>query len=139
MLTRLFPWMNQLQTQVNRLLDEFTTSPGLAYSYPPLNVWDDDQNVYAEAELPGMQLDKTEIFVAEGNKLTIQGERALPEIAGGVWHRRERGFGKFSRTFVLPFEVQADKVDARFENGVLRLTMPKSERVKPRRIHVKAD
>jgi HSP20 family protein len=136
MMTRPLPWMNQLQSQVNRLLDEFTNSPGLAYSYPAVNVWENADHVYAEAELPGMQLDKMEIFVSEGNKLTIQGERQAPEVAGGVWHRRERGFGNFSRTFVLPLEVQADKVEATFDNGVLRLTLPKSERMKPRRIAV---
>lgn len=140
MLTRMFPWVNQLQGEVNRLLDEFTQAPGASPSYPLLNVWEDADNLYAEAELPGMQLDKINIFVSDGNKLTIQGERSLPEApAGAVWHRRERGFGAFNRTFLLPVEVQWNKVDARFENGVLRLTLPKSERVKPRRIPVKAE
>jgi HSP20 family protein len=134
--TRWFPVMNQLQREVNRMLDQFTAAPGLAQAYPALNLWEDGDNLFVEAELPGMQPDKVEIHVAEGNKLTLQGERMLPEAPQGTWHRRERGFGKFSRTFVLPVEVQADKVEARFENGVLRLTLPKSERLKPRRIPV---
>jgi HSP20 family protein len=135
--TRWFPAMNQLQREVNRMLDQFIAPPGLAQAYPPLNLWEDNDNLFVEAELPGMHPDKVEIHVAEGNKLTLQGERPLPEVPQGTWHRRERGFGKFSRTYVLPVEVQADKVEARFENGVLRLTLPKSERLKSRRIPVR--
>ena len=135
--TRAFPWMNQLHQEVNRLLGEFAPA-GAVSAYPPLNVWEDADNLYAEAELPGLSLDNLEIFVAEGNQLSIQGERKAPEVPNGTWHRRERGFGKFCRAVVLPAEVQADKVEARFEHGILRLTLPKSDRAKPRRIPVKA-
>lgn len=135
--TRWFPVMNQLQRHVNRILDEFAAAPNVVNAYPPINLWEDADNLFVEAELPGLQLDKMEIYVSDGNKLTLQGERQLPEMPEGVWHRRERGFGRFNRTFVLPVEVQADKVEARFDNGVLRLTLPKSERAKPRKIPVK--
>jgi HSP20 family protein len=134
--TRLFPWVNDLQVQVNRLLDDFRRAPGTTPGYPPLNVWEDKDNIFVEAELPGLNRERLEISVAEG-KLIIQGERQAPEIAGGVWRLRERAYGQFHRACVLPVEVQADKVEATFEHGVLRVTLPKSERVKPRRIEVK--
>jgi HSP20 family protein len=110
--------------------------PALASSYPPLNIWGDSDKVYAEAELPGMQLDHLEIYVTEENQLTIQGERRKLELDKGVWYGQERGFGQFSRTIRLPVKVDADKVEARFEHGVLFVTLPKSEAAKPRRISV---
>jgi len=110
--------------------------PSLASSYPPLNVWGDADKVYAEAELPGMLLEDLEIYVTAENQLTIQGERRTLELDKGGWYAQERGFGPFSRTVVLPVKVDADKVEARFEQGVLFVTLPKSEAAKPRRISV---
>lgn len=130
-----------LEHGVNRLLSDFngrTTSPELAAAYPQVNIWEDAQNLYAEAELPGMQLDKIDVFVTENNQITIQGERQ-PEQVQGTWLRRERGYGKFGRAIDLPYDVQADKIEARYEHGVLRLTLPKAEHVKPRRITVKSE
>jgi len=132
---------NNLQLEANRLWDVLakgSDSPGFAYSYPPVNVWEDADNLYAEAELPGLQLDKVEIFVKGGNELTIQGERQ-PRDEKGTWHRRERGFGKFSRTLALPIAVDPDRVEAHFEQGVLRLTLPKAEHARARRITVKGE
>ena len=110
--------------------------PALAPSYPPLNIWGDGDKVYAEAELPGMQLDHLEIYVTDENQLTIQGERRKLELDKGVWCGQERGFGRFSRTILLPVKVDADKVEARFEHGVLFVTLPKNEAAKARRISV---
>jgi HSP20 family protein len=108
----------------------------LASSYPPVNIWGDSHKVYAEAELPGMQLEHLEIYVTEENQLTIQGERRQRELDKGVWYGQERGFGPFSRTIRLPAKVAADKVEARFEHSVLLVTLPKNEAARPRRISV---
>lgn len=140
LLTRFDPllWnsLNRMNQFFRPFADEGTTWPALGYAHPPVNLWEDDNNVYAEVELPGMKEDQLEIFVTEGNVLTIQGERQ-PAEARGVWHRRERGFGKFSRTVELPVPVDADRVEARFEAGVLRVTLPKAEAARPKRIPVK--
>jgi HSP20 family protein len=143
--SRWFPLMtselSRFQHEVDRMFASVAGAarrPGLAYTYPPVNLWEDEGHFYAEAELPGMPLDALEIFVNEGNQLTIQGERK-PVETRGAWHRQERGFGKFSRTFTLPGEVDADKVEAKLEQGVLRVTLPKSERARPRRIAVKGE
>jgi len=130
--------MREFQQEMMLVRERFAARnhPALASSYPLLNIWGDSDNVYAEAELPGMHLDHLEIYVTEENQLTIQGERRQPELDTGVWYGKERGFGQFSRTIMLPVKVDADKVEARFEYGVLFVTLPKSEAAKPRRISV---
>ncbi len=113
--------------------------PGLATSYPALSVWQDDANVYVEAELPGMDLSDLEIYVTGGDQLTIKGERKAPQLEKARWHRQERAFGSFNRVLSLPAPVDADKVQARLTNGVLTITLPKSEAAKPRKIPVKVE
>jgi HSP20 family protein len=106
---------------------------------PVLNVWEDDNSVFAEVDLPGIDPAKLEITVAEGNQLTVQGERIAPTIEGVSWIRQERPFGKFVRVVNLPTLVNAENVDAKYENGILRLTLPKHEAAKPRKIVVKGE
>ncbi len=128
---------NALWGDVNRRLDG-PACPAFAGSFPTVCVGHDADNVHVEAELPGLGQGDVEVFVTNGNELTLKGVRRLPE-AKGTWHRRERGFGPFARTITLPFAVDADKVEARLEQGVLRVTLPKAEEAKPRRITVKAE
>jgi HSP20 family protein len=134
--------MNRFQDEVNRLFDTFGGEgrgwPAFAVAYPPLNIWEDADRVYVEAELPGMALDDLEIHVT-GDQLSIKGERKAPEYPKSAWHRQERGFGKFARVITLPVAVDADKVEAKLTNGVLTLAMPKAEAAKPRKITVKAE
>ncbi|HZT80279.1 MAG TPA: Hsp20/alpha crystallin family protein [Gemmataceae bacterium] len=135
--------MSQLRDEMDRLFESFGLGDGgwptLAVAYPAVNVWDDSDHVYAEAELPGMELNDLEIYVTGGNQLTIKGERKPWTPGQGVWHRQERGFGSFSRLIELPYDVDAERVEARFHNGVLTITMPKSEAAKPRKITVKTE
>jgi len=135
-----FSWstLREFQDEMMLVRERFAAGnhPALASTYPPLNIWADSDKVYAEAELPGMQLDHLEIYVADENQLTIQGERRQRELDNGVWCGQERGFGPFSRTILLPVKVDADKVEARFDHGVLFVTLPKNEAAKPRRIRV---
>ena len=135
---RLSNELSDLQIEMNYLLGRPTEDswPTLARAYPAVNVWEDDDNVYVEAELPGLTQEQLQIFVNEGSLLSIQGERKPCETPKDVWHRHERGFGKFNRVLQLPVPVDADKVQAKFEHGVLLLTMPKSAAAKPRRITV---
>ncbi|HVS37271.1 MAG TPA: Hsp20 family protein [Gemmataceae bacterium] len=135
-----FSWrpLREYQEEMMLVRERFAARnhPALASSYPLLNIWGDSDKVYAEAELPGMQLDHLEIYVTDENQLTIQGERRKLELDKGAWCGQERGFGQFSRTIMLPVKVDADKVEARLEHGVLFVTLPKSEAAKPRRISV---
>jgi HSP20 family protein len=111
----------------------------LAVSYPPLNLWEDGEFVYAEAELPGLKLDDLEIYVTGQDQLAIKGTRQPPVEQKGVWHRQERGFGTFTRVVTLPVPVDANRVEARLEQGVLTIKMAKSEAARPKKITVKAE
>ena len=139
----LWSQLQNLQTEMNRLFDRWggdgNRGGRFAASYPAVNVWEDADAVYVEAELPGVDQNKLEVYVTGGNQLTLKGERQpqLPEK--GVWHRQERGFGSFVRVLTLPFTVDSDKVDAHLENGVLVVKLTKHESAKPRKITVKAE
>ena len=126
--------LNQVQDEGTKWCGRATRGPGA----PAISVWEDDQAVHAEADLPGLDPAKIEVTVTDGNQLTVQGERPAPEVTTAVWIRQERPFGKFIRSVTLPSLVDPDRVDAKYENGVLRLTMPKHEAAKPRKIVVQA-
>jgi HSP20 family protein len=136
--------LHQLQSEMNQLFDRWGGDGGrflnnLVGAYPPVNVWEDADAVHVEAELPGLNLTDLEMYVTGGNQLTIKGERKQELPDKSVRHREERAFGAFSRVLTLPFPVNPDKVEARFENGVLLVTLPKHEASKPRKITVKAE
>jgi HSP20 family protein len=140
--TRWEPWseMNRLNRELDRVFSRRETggNRGLEVGvFPLLNLWEDGDNLYAEAELPGFCMDDLEIYVT-GNQMTVKGERRPPKNEGGTWHRQERSFGKFSRMVELPGDVDSAKVSAEFKLGVLKITLPKREAAKPRRITVKA-
>jgi HSP20 family protein len=138
-----FNQLQHLQQEMNQLFDRWGGDGAGrlfgAATFPAVNVWEDADKVYVEAELPGLDLKDLEIYVTNGNQLTIKGERKEPQVGKGVWHRQERAFGRFSRTITLPFAVDADKVDARFENGMLLVQLAKHESAKARKITVKAE
>lgn len=104
---------------------------------PALNVWEDDANLYAELEVPGMNMDDLELTVM-GNELSVRGQRKPFEQEGVTYHRRERETGNFSRVVRLPVEIDADRVEASLRHGVLTITLPKAETARPRKIEVKA-
>ncbi len=135
--------MRRFQRAMNRLFGRWGIEepewPALAGAYPAVNLWEDDDFVYAEAELPGLKLQDLEITVTADNQVTLKGKRepAAPEKV--EWHRQERGFGTFERTIELPVSVDAGKVEARLENGILTIKMAKSPGAKPKKIPVKAE
>ena len=136
------PWqdMQRLHREVDRLFsDSFTMAGGrTAPSYPAINVWTNEDGAVVTAELPGVDTDDIDISVVN-DTLTLSGERKAEGLAeGDQFHRRERGYGKFNRSFQLPFKVEADNVDALFENGILHLSLPRAEADKPKKITVKS-
>lgn len=141
------PWdaMNQVRQEMGRLFDEMAPYLPLAQrwglsragAFPALNLWEDEQNVYAEAELPGLRMDDIEVYVV-GNELTIKGERKDEYREKAGYHRRERGVGSFSRVLQLPAELDPDLVEAALKHGVLTIKLPKAEKAKPRKIQIKA-
>jgi HSP20 family protein len=106
---------------------------------PALNVWEDESFFYIEADLPDVSPERLDVTVKEGNRLTLSGERKAHDPANAVWHRQERFSGTFTRELTLATPVDPEKVEAKFEQGVLKLTLPKSEGARPRKIFVKGE
>lgn len=107
-----------------------------ATTAPAVNVWADENSIYVESELPGLDAGDVELLVT-GRQLTLRGERKPPVVEKGVWHRQERPYGKFQRTLELPVDVDAAAVEASFQNGVLRVKLPKHAEIRPRRVEIK--
>lgn len=141
--SRLLPslWANfdRLQSEMGRVLDGFDLPRVAAAAVPPVNLWEDADAFHLEAELPGLTQEQVHVAVTNRNQVTVQGERLAEDDGKGRWHRRERGFGRFQRVLPLPLPVDADKVEARLEDGLLSVRLPKAEEAKPRRIAVKAE
>lgn len=107
-----------------------------ARQYPLVNLSDDEQNVYVEALAPGVDPKSLELSVMQG-ALTIKGEKpGLAQVSADAFHRNERAAGRFVRTVDLPTEVDAGKVSADYRNGLLLVTLPKAETVRPRQVPI---
>jgi HSP20 family protein len=103
-----------------------------------MNVWTDENNAILTAELPGVKPEEIDISV-ENQLLTLRGGRHRQEPEDGMtYHRRERRFGPFNRSFRLPFRVEPESVEASFENGVLNVVLPRAEADLPRKIAVQS-
>ena len=103
--------------------------------FPPLNIWEDDECIFAEAEVPGLSMDHIEIYIT-GNELTIKGQRDDTKEEGVKYHCRERRIGSFERTLLLPFDVDVEKAKADLKDGILTVKLPKAETAKTRTIKV---
>lgn len=135
------PWrdIEQLQQEMNRLFNSaYSRRRQVAPDFPAINVWTNDDGAVVTAELPGVNPEDIDISVV-GETLTLSGARQPEELKDGEkYHRRERRFGSFNRSFQLPFTVEADQVEAVFEKGILHVSLPRSEAEKPRKIAVKS-
>lgn len=146
-LTRWTPTGDLFRTRFSRLFDqafndmlsnyEGSEETARANWLPPVDIRETEDALHLTAELPGLSKDDVEITV-ENHTLTLRGERKLEkDVQKDSYHRIERAYGTFSRTFSLPTNVRTDKVDASFKDGVLNLEIPKAEEAKPRRISIK--
>jgi HSP20 family protein len=135
-----FSDFDQIRREMLRLLDAATgdgrpdTGAGV---FPPVNITQDDDNFYLRAEIPGIT--PAELAIAAlRNRVSISGKREIPREHDRVsYHRKERAEGAFNRAVTLPVEVDAERVEARYADGILTLTLPKAEQAKPRQIAVK--
>lgn len=127
-----------MQREFDRLMDSpwaWRGDGGQLTATYPVDIREDDNHVYVEAELPGFKKDEIEVTMEQGI-LTINAVRKQEEREG-EHHLSERRFTRVSRSFRLPTPVDENQIDAHLEGGVLTLTLPKREEVKPRRIEVK--
>jgi HSP20 family protein len=129
--------MERIQRDMNRILSSYQRGVHSAPGFPAINIWTGEDGAVLMAEIPGVSPDELDISVV-GDTLTLQGERKRPEIGENAqYHRQERGYGRFSRTMQLPFPIEVDKVEAAIERGVLKMTLPRAEADRPKRISVR--
>ncbi len=130
---------NRLRQEVNQLFNLFSpgADPFFSGVYPAINLTEEGNSLYVRAELPGVNPESLDISVVDG-KLMIRGDRKIEEEDPKTsYHRREREAGFFRRTIGLPIKVDSGKVSANLKNGVLTITLPKSQEAIPRKITVK--
>ena len=133
------PWsdLDALQSEVNRLFSGVNRNT--TRNYPLVNIWGKEDALYLTAEMPGYAAKEIQITVT-GNELKLSGDRTPLELGErDCCHRRERKFGRFERSIQLPYVIDSDKVDARYTNGVLNLTLPRAEEDKPKNIKIKTN
>ena len=129
--------MQRLQDSLNRVLS--TGGANQPKEFPLVNVWTSENGAIVRAEVPGIAPEDVDISLVH-DTLTIRCSRTPEEVKEGESrHRQERGYGQFTRSLQLPFGVEADKVEAKFANGVLQITLPRAEAEKPRRISVASE
>src|SRR6266542_1979035 len=133
-----------MQEHFNRLLG--STLPGrerdeelsLGAWIPPVDISEDKERILMTAELPGFRENEVEVQM-EGGVLTLRGERKFEEEKEGrTFHRRERSYGQFVRSFTLPNNVDRESIKANFRDGLLEIELPKREEAKPRQIPISA-
>lgn len=131
--------MERMQREMNKMLNSFGFErPSGAGIFPAINAWTTEDEEIVTAELPGVDPADIDISIVN-DVLTISGERKPIDTDSELrYHRRERFTGKFTRSMQLAFAVDASKVTAAYENGVLKVTLPRAEADKPRKITVKA-
>lgn len=138
-----------VEREFNRLFKTFDDRFGLCYSeeqengyesavwMPLTDIYEDKDNYIIKADLPGLKKDDVKISYTDG-KLEISGERTQEqETKEAKWHRLERSFGKYYRSFTLPKEIKQDNIKAEFKDGQLTISIPKAEEVKPKQIEIK--
>jgi HSP20 family protein len=134
--------MMTLREAMDRLFDDAFTRPinlrDGGWSAPAVDMYQTNDEVVVKAALPGFKADEVQINVT-GDVLTIRGEmKHEEEKKDKAWHIREQRWCSFERSIGLPTAVVSDRADANFENGILTITFPKAEEVKPKTISVKA-
>ena len=129
---------HDLESLLNRPTSDVSFGPSATGVFPPVNVFRGRQgDVVIRAELPGVKPEDIEV-TTEGRRLTINGERKGDTSDNAAYHRRERPWGKFSRAIHLPADLDVEKAEARFHQGVMTLRIPRSQAAKPRPITVQA-
>ena len=143
-ITRWRPFRDLLsiQDEMNRVVDDFFGRPMTRLEWtegvwsPSVDVSETKDNVVIKAEMPGMNKDDVNISIQD-NVLTLKGEKKQEkEERDANYHRIERSYGSFCRSFTLPTSVKTDKIKASYKDGVLNITLPKTEEVKPKEIPI---
>ena len=135
-----FDDLDKMRLNMSRLLGQVSGRPywqAHAGVFPLVNICEDADTYFIRAEIPGMESREIDIS-ATGRSLTISGERKIVSEGENVrYHRREREGGTFSRVMTLPDDIQVEKINAGYEDGILMITVPKARAAKPQKIEIK--
>lgn len=141
----LFREMEQLQREIDSAFrgtgfGDLSATGNAVRRYPRINLQEDQDNLYLDILLPGVDPQQIDLSVL-GNTLTLSGERQVEDDAGNsrIWHRLERGTGKFLRSIELPVDVDADQIKAEAKNGLMRVTLPKAAAAKLQKIAIQVN
>jgi len=134
-----------IQDEMNRLFDDFFGRNQLGRApvkgadgrwIPAVDISEDEDNLFVDVEVPGMKKEDIKVSL-EHNVLSLKGEKKQEkEVKDENYHRWERSYGSFARSFELPVPVQSDKIKASYHDGVLHIALPKAEEVKPKEIPI---
>jgi HSP20 family protein len=136
-----FREVGSIRDEIDRVLDSFLDRLPIRKGkeepwLPLIDLEESKDELLVRAELPGMKKEDIKISIS-GDNLTLQGERELKkEDKDKTFHRIERSYGRFERVIPLPAEIEIDKIKAIYEEGVLHISLPKSEKVKPKEIYI---
>lgn len=138
------PDVVSLREAMDRLFEDSFIRPSTWTGLPagqiavPVDLWETPEAYHLRADLPGLTAEDIDINVT-ADTIAISGElKGQSDVTSEGWLRQERRYGKFQRAFTLPMQLDANKVEASFENGVLTLVLPKAEAVRPKQIKVTA-
>jgi HSP20 family protein len=145
----MFSMLDDLRREFDRFFQEAetlvplpaATVTGSAWTafVPPVDIHETDRDYIIAAEVPGIEPKDIDVRL-EGHTLTIRGEREQKQEQDvGTMHRTERSYGAFSRAFTLPQDVQADSINAKFRNGVLTITVPKSQTAPSKQVQIESE
>ena len=149
-LNELSPWhsmddlaleFTHMQREIDRIFDRVRTGAKddgqSSFWIPPVDIVERENDYFVRVELPGVNKSDVKI-TAKNDVLTIKGEKKMEvEKKEDNFHRIERSYGTFQRSFTLPSSVMSDKIEASYNDGILTISLPKSEETKPREIEVK--
>lgn len=133
--------LKQLHSQINRIFEPFARLAGddedlvSGAWVPAVDVAETQEKILVRAEVPGVRQEDIAIEFENG-LLTLKGERKLEKTEGTTWHRVERVYGNFSRTFTLPRTVDPERIAASYRDGILEIEVPKKEEAKPKHIRI---
>ncbi len=138
-----FQDLSAIQERMNRIFEDALARSrgrdeglGTGMWTPAVDIYENSDFIVVKAELPGVQKDRISVEVKEGI-LSLRGERGFDkDLKEESYHRIERSYGSFQRSFSLPVSVDQDKVTARFKDGVLEVKLPKKDQAKPKQIDV---
>ena len=133
--------LTHIQREMSDLLDILSSTPQMesyvSAEFPPMIVSTNEDNVFVRAEIPGIKISDLDVQAVDA-VLTIRGERKpIAAAAKATYLRRERNYGTFARSIMLPEKVDVEKVTASYKNGVLMVILPKAAEAKPKQVMIK--